>query len=66
MGNLGGASMLVTGIVLFLVGLILRLPLLDFLIDTAGLIALIVGIVLIIISLVQMFTGGNKSRASEY
>jgi len=66
MGNLGGASMLVTGIVLFLVGMILRLPLLDFLIDTAGLIALIVGIVLIIISLVQMFTGGNKSRTSEY
>lgn len=58
--------MLVTGIVLFIVGLILRLPLLDFLIDTAGLIALIVGIVLIIISIVQMVTGGNKSGASDY
>ena len=66
MSNLGRGGMLVTGIVLFIVGLILSLPLLDFLIDTAGLIALIVGIVLIIISIVQMVTGGNKSSASDY
>ena len=57
---MGSAGTLVVGIILVILGVILRWNLIDWVIDTAGLIILIVGIILIVFGLFHIFAGGKK------
>ena len=65
MGKAGGFGLLVAGIVLVILGLILRWDLIDWLINQTGMIMILIGIVLGIIGLVQMMSG-NKGTSSDF
>ena len=67
MSKAAGGGLFLAAIVLVVLGLILRLDLVDWLIDAFGLLLIIVGVVLGIIGLVKMFSGGgNKSSYSDF
>ena len=59
MNKFGGGGLIVAGVVLLLLGLVLRLNLIDWLIDFTGIILIVIGIVLAIVGLIQIFTGGD-------
>ncbi len=63
---LGGWSMFVIGAVLIVLGIILRWDLIDWLIDFAGLILIIVGVVALVIGLFNALTGNRKSGGSDW
>ena len=54
-------GMLGIGVILVILGIVLRWNLIDFLVDLTGLILLVVGIVLIVLGVIKMFSG-NSSR----
>ena len=54
-------GMLGIGVILAILGIILRWNLIDFLVDVAGLILLVVGVVLIVLGLIKMFTGKSQT-----
>ena len=54
-------GMLGIGVVLVILGIILRLNLIDWLIDLSGLILLVVGVVLIVLGLIKMFSGKSQT-----
>ena len=60
---MGSAGTLVVGIILVILGVILRWNLIDWVIDTAGLIILIVGIILIVFGLFHIFADGKKGES---
>ena len=60
---MGNAGTLIVGIILVILGVILRWNLIDWVIDTAGLIILIVGIILIVFGLFHVFAGGSKGES---
>lgn len=60
MGKLGGSGLLVAGLVLAFLGLVLRTGLIKWLIDATGLILIILGIVLAVIGVIQMFSGRGR------
>ena len=55
-------GMLGVGVILVILGIILRWNLVDWLIDLSGLILLVVGVVLIVLGLIKMFTGSGSSQ----
>jgi hypothetical protein len=55
-------GMLGVGVILVILGIILRWNLIDWLIDLSGLILLVVGVVLIVLGLIKMFTGSGSSQ----
>ena len=61
MGKAGGFGLLISGIVLVILGAVLRWDLIDWLIDTTGLILILIGVVLLIIGGVQMLSNKNSS-----
>ena len=54
-------GMLGIGVILVILGIVLRWNLIDFLVDLTGLILLVVGIVLIVLGLIKMFTGKSET-----
>ena len=56
MSNLGGGGLIIAGVVLAFLGLVLRWNLIDWLIDFTGLLLIIIGIVLGVFGLIQIFT----------
>lgn len=60
MGKAAGSGMLLAGIVLVILGAVLRWDLIKWLIDATGLILIIIGIVIAIIGLVQMMSGNRR------
>ena len=54
-------GMLGVGVILVILGIILRWNLIDWLIDLSGLILLVVGVVLIVLGLIKMFTGSSQT-----
>jgi len=64
MGKAGGFGLLMAAVVLVILGAVLRWDLIDWLIDTTGLILILIGIVLGIIGLVQMMS--NKGTSSDF
>lgn len=54
-------GMLGIGVILVILGVVLRWNLIDFLVDLTGLILLIVGIVLIVLGLIKLFSGNSSS-----
>jgi protein-S-isoprenylcysteine O-methyltransferase Ste14 len=61
MGKAGGFGLLISGIVLVILGAVLRWDLIDWLIDTTGLILILIGVVLLIIGGIQMLSNKNSS-----
>lgn len=54
-------GMLGIGVILVILGIVLRWNLIDFLVDLTGLILLVVGIVLIVLGVIKMFSGNSSS-----
>lgn len=54
-------GMLGIGVILVILGIVLRWNLIDFLVDLTGLILLVVGVVLIVLGLIEMFSGNSQS-----
>ena len=54
-------GMLGIGVILVILGVVLRWNLIDFLVDLTGLILLVVGVVLIVLGLFKMFTGKSQT-----
>lgn len=54
-------GMLGIGVILVILGIVLRWNLIDFLVDLTGLILLVVGVVLIVLGLIKMFSGNSSS-----
>ena len=54
-------GMLGIGVILVILGIVLRWNLIDFLVDLTGLILLVVGVVLIVLGLIKMFTGSSQT-----
>ena len=65
MGKAAGSSLLLAGIVLVILGAVLRWDLIDWLINLTGWILILIGVVLGIIGLVQMMSG-NKGTSSVW
>ena len=54
-------GMLGIGVILVMLGIVLRWNLIDFLVDLTGLILLVVGVVLIVLGLIKMFSGKSQT-----
>ncbi len=54
-------GMLGIGVILVILGIVLRWNLIDFLVDLTGLILLVVGIILIVLGVIKMFSGNSSS-----
>ena len=59
-----GSGLILVAIILLILGVVLRWNLIDWLIDTTGLLLIVVGVVLGIIGLIQTFSGGGKRGGS--
>ena len=57
MRRVGGSGLFFAGIILLILGIVLRWDLIKWLIDATGLVLIIVGVILGIIGLIQMFSG---------
>ena len=65
MRRLEGSGLLMAGVLLLIVGIVLRWDLIDWLIDASGLILIVIGVILGIIGLIQTFSGGGQ-KSSEF
>ena len=65
MGLFGAGGWLVFGIILLVLGLLMRSALFQWLIDAMGFILIIVGIIAVIVALVTMITGKGR-RSGNY
>ena len=61
-----GGGLVVVGVFLLVVGVILRWDLIDWLIDAAGMVLIILGAIIGVIGLVQMFTGGGRKDYEDF
>lgn len=66
MNRLGGSGLLISAIIMIVLGVILRWDLIDWIIDVTGLLLIVLGAVLLVISLVSLVVGGGRRRASRY
>ncbi len=66
MNRLGGSGLLISAIIMIVLGIILRWDLIDWIIDVTGLLLIVLGAVLLVISLVSLVAGGGRRRASRY
>ena len=64
MNKVGGSGLIVVAILLVLLGLVLRLGIIDWLIDVTGFLLILIGVIMGIVGLVQVFSSGNKSSSS--
>ena len=53
------------GLIILILGIVLRLDLIKWLIDATGLVLIIIGAIVGIIGLIQMFTGGGERSSSS-
>lgn len=54
-------GMLGIGVILVVLGIIMRWNLIDWLIDFSGLIFIVIGVVLVVLGVIKMFTGSSRS-----
>ncbi len=66
MRKLKGSGLVIAGALLLVMGVVLRWDLIDWLIDAAGLVLIVMGAVLGVIGLVQMFTGGGGKDYDDF
>ncbi len=66
MNRLGGSGLLIAAIIMIVLGIILRWDLIDWIIDVTGLLLIVLGAILLVVSLVSLVVGGGRRRASRY
>ena len=62
MGALGKSGWILGGIILLVVGLILKTGLIQWLLDLLGWVLIIIGAIALIIGIISLFTGKGGSR----
>ena len=66
MSRLQGGGFLMIGAILVVAGVLLRWDLVDWIIDTAGFLLIVLGAVVGIIGLIKMFSGGGGGGGGSY
>ncbi len=66
MRRVQGGGLVFVGVFLLVIGVILRWDLIDWLIDAAGMVLIILGAIIGVIGLVQMFTGGDRKGYEDF
>ena len=66
MRKLGGGSFVLAGLFLVFLGILIRSNILETLLDYLGVIVIILGAIVGVIGLIQMFTGGGKTSSSDF
>ncbi len=66
MSKVTGGSLLVAGVFLVFLGWLIRSDLLEGLLDVLGVIVIIIGAILGVVGLIQVFTGGSKRSSSDF
>ena len=61
MDKIGGGGLIVVGIIIAILGALIRLDFWAWLLDFAGLIVIIIGVVVVIVGAVKLFSGGGSS-----
>ena len=61
-----GGGLVIVGVFLLVVGVILRWDLIDWLIDASGFVLIVLGAIVGIVGLVQMFTGGGRREYDDF
>ncbi len=64
MGNVSAGGWLVMGIVLLVLGLLVRSRLFEFLVDFTGLILIVIGLIAVVVALVSMISGKGRRSGS--
>jgi len=64
MNKVGGSGLIIVAIVLLLLGIVLTSGILDWLIDLTGILLILIGVVMGIVGLIQVFSGKGKSSSS--
>ena len=65
MSKVGGGSFLLAGIFLIFLGIVLQSDTLEGLLDILGIIVIIMGGILGVVGLIQVFSGGGSKRSSS-
>ena len=66
MRRLEGSSLILLAILLVIFGVFLRWDLVDWIIDAAGFLLIVLGIILGVVGLIQVLTGGGKRSRSDF
>ena len=66
MSRVQGGGFLLVGAIFVVAGVLLRWDLVDWIIDTAGLLLIVVGAVVGIIGLIKLFSGGGGGGGGSY
>ena len=66
MSKVGGGGLLLAGIFLIFLGIVIQSDILSRLLDLLGIIVIIIGAILGVIGLIQVFTGSGKRSSSDF
>ena len=66
MSKIGGGGLLLAGIFLIFLGIVIQSDILSRLLDLLGIIVIIIGAILGVIGLIQVFTGGGRGSSSDF
>lgn len=66
MSKIGGGGLLLAGVFLIFLGFVIQSNILERLLDLLGIIVIIIGGILGVIGLIQVFTGGGRSSSSDF
>ncbi len=66
MSKLGGGSFFLAGIFLIFLGFLIQSDILSRLLDLLGVIVIIIGAIMGVVGLIQVFTGGSKRSSSDF
>ena len=61
MDKVGGGGLVVFGILLVILGLLIRSAILEWLLDIVGIVILIGGAIVVVVGVVKIFSGGGSS-----
>jgi len=65
MSKAGGVGFFIAGVVLLLLGLLLRSRLIERILDVLGWLVIIIGVLIVVIGLVGIFTSGRGKETQE-
>ncbi len=66
MSKVGGGGLLLAGIFLVFLGFLIQSNFIEWLLDILGIIAIIIGAIVGVVGLIQVFTGGSKRSSSDF
>ena len=66
MSKVSGGSFFLAGIFLIFLGILIQSDILSRLLDLLGVIVIIIGAIMGVVGLIQVFTGGSKRSSSDF